>query len=455
MAETRKKRKTLYVGVDVGGTKVQATLARADGEVLARNRCATPRDCGPDETVKAIGEAILSLLADARTSPKDLAAVGLAIPGVCDVDAGRVVVTPNMNLTGVEIVKLMRKQIDVPITLGNDVNCGTLGEVWLGTGRNASSVVGIFVGTGIGGGVFVDGKLHRGSRESAGEIGHLVMQIGGPQCGCGSLGCFEAIASRTAMERDIRAAIASGRTSIVTELLGGEDGLIRSGTLGKALAAGDEVVTEVMTAACEVMGYACLSIRHLVDPEVLLFGGGVVEACGHFMLPIIERIVESDPLTGARPGGRVLESALGDDAVALGAVALAQQAVGRNPFRGQKPPKYPKVKAGAGGKVGIGRRALAEGAFVDGDGVAAACNPLANDGRVRLKVLRRACQGCPTVLFVAGGDGVDGGEVALDKRGRMLLRYRNVELRARPRRKALRAYNDHKGRKALIVLPRE
>ena len=340
----------------------------------------------------------------------------------------------------------------MPIALGNDVNCGTLGEVWLGTGRQANSVVGIFVGTGIGGGVFADGKLHRGSRESAGEIGHLVMEIGGPQCGCGSLGCFEALASRTAMERDIRAAVAGGRKSIITELAGDGSGLIRSGMLRKALSAGDEVVTEVMRKASEVMGYACLSIRHLVDPEVLLFGGGVIEACGHFMLPIIERIVESDPLTGARPGGRVLESALGDDAVALGAVALAQQAVGRKPFRRQKPPRYPKVKAAAGGKVGIGRRAFAEGALVDANGAAVACNPLNKDGRARLKVLRRACQGCPSVLFVAAGSD---GEVKLDERGEMLLHYRDVEFRARPLRKAIRAYNAYKGRKALLLLPRQ
>jgi len=314
-------------------------------------------------------------------------------------------------------------------------------------------VVGIFVGTGIGGRVFADGKLHRGSRESAGEIGHLVMEIGGPKCGCGSLGCFEALASRTAMERDIRAAVAGGRKSIITELAGDGSGLIRSGMLRKALSAGDEVVTEVMRKASEVMGYACLSIRHLVDPEVLLFGGGVIEACGHFMLPIIERIVESDPLTGARPGGRVLESALGDDAVALGAVALAQQAVGRSPFRKAKTPKYPKVKLRAGGKVTVGRRAFAAGALVDGDGISAVCDPInAAQGRLRLKVLRRACQGCPSVLFVAAGAD---GEVKLDERGQMLLHYRDVDLRARPLRKAIRAYNAYKDRKALLLLPRQ
>ncbi|MGB2821398.1 MAG: ROK family protein, partial [Phycisphaerae bacterium] len=316
MAGSGKKRsRKLYVGVDVGGTKILATLVKRSGKVLARRRLPTPREGKCGEVVEAVAAAIEKLLHRADTSG-GVAAVGLAIPGVVDPDRGRVVITPNMNLTGLDIVKEMRKRIDVPVALGNDVNLGTLGEKWLGAGRGARSAVGIFLGTGIGGGVIIDGAMYRGCRESAGEVGHLIMQPGGPLCGCGSRGCFEALASRTAIERDIRAAVASGRKSVVTELLEDEAGLIRSGTLKKAIAQNDEVVVEVMRRAAEITGYACLSIRHLIDPEVIILGGGVIEACGDFMLPIIEEIVASDPLTGARPGGRIVPSLLGDDAVA-------------------------------------------------------------------------------------------------------------------------------------------
>ncbi len=145
----------------------------------------------------------------------------------------------------------------------------------------------------------------------------MIMQLGGPKCGCGGHGCFEALASRTAIERDLREAISGGRKSVLLELAGGDISVIRSGMIRKALDVEDELVTQVMRCAAEVLGYACVNVRHLIDPEAIVFGGGVIEACSDFIMPIIENIVGTDPLPGAREGGRVLLSALGDDAVAL------------------------------------------------------------------------------------------------------------------------------------------
>ena len=457
MAQAAKKRR-LYVGVDVGGTKVLAALVKQAGQVIDRQRISTPRGKKPTATVDAVIGAIEDLLAKAGVSAADVAGIGLAIPGVVDPDAGRIVVTPNMDLTGVEIVEVMRKRLDVPIALGNDVNLGTLGEKWLGTGREADSVVGIFVGTGIGGGIFTGGALHRGHREAAAEIGHLVMEIGGPKCGCGGSGCFEAIASRTAMDRDIRAAIAAGRPSIVTELLADETSLIRSGVLRKALARGDEVVTEVMTRAAEVMGHACLSIRHLIDPEVIVFGGGVIEACGYFMLPIIEKVIEGDPLAGARPGGRILESSLGDDAVIWGAVALAQQAIGRNPFRKTPARKLPSLEHAGPNKFVIGgKKKLGAGAYVCCDGRSGVSARLAEKaegekaGRIGVKAVAEVCQPLPSVLFVGAGAAA---EAALSARAESFLHFRGIEVKTMTNAKAVAAYNKRKGRKA-ILLPAE
>ena len=189
--------------------------------------------------------------------------------------------------------------------------------------------------------------MWRGARESAGEIGHIIMQIGGPLCGCGNHGCLEALASRTAIERDIRAALQAGGTSKLTELSGGDLSVIRSGAIRKALKAEDPLVTGILHRAAETLGYACLTVRHLVDPEVIVLGGGLIEACSEFMMPILENIVGSDRLPGARDGGHVLLSALGDDAVVLGAVALARKQVGRSPFkkRYRVEPTYPEIVA--------------------------------------------------------------------------------------------------------------
>ena len=298
--------------------------------------------------------------ARAASAAGDLTAIGIAVPGVVDPDRGLVVVAPNMRLTGVDLGSLLKARFKTPIIIGNDGNFGALGETWLGSARKARSALYICVGTGIGSGLVQRGKLWRGDRESAGEIGHMIMQIGGPKCGCGNHGCFEALASRTAIERDLREAIAGGRKSVLMELAGGDLSVIRSGMIRKALEVEDELVTEVMRRAAEVLGYACVNVRHLIDPEAIVFGGGVIEACSDFIMPIVENIVGLDPLPGAREGGRVLLSALGDDAVALGAVAAARKLVGRSPFKKRffVKPDYPEITRVGLGEITVGERNL-------------------------------------------------------------------------------------------------
>jgi glucokinase len=326
-------RQRLYLGVDIGGTKIQASLVAESGTVLGQQRQATPRIREPERILSVIETVMQEALAQAKLKATDLTAIGVAVPGVVKPKSGYVVVTPNMGLTGVSIGAHLRGCFRVPVAIGNDGNLGTYGEAWLGSARKAKSAMGIWVGTGIGAGLVIKGRLWRGARESAGEIGHVIMQIGGPLCGCGNHGCLEALASRTAIERDIRAALQAGGTSKLVELSGGDLSVIRSGAIRKALKAEDPLVTGILHRAAETLGYACLTVRHLLDPEAIVLGGGLIEACSDFMMPILENIVGSDRLPGARDGGRVLLSALGDDAVVLGAVALARAHVGRSPFK--------------------------------------------------------------------------------------------------------------------------
>ena len=293
----------LYLGVDVGGTKVQASLVTESGGILERERRTTPRTGGPEQVLAVIEKVMDDVLKKGKVTAARLTAVGIAVPGVVDSDTARVVVTPNMSLTGVAR-GAPGGAIPRAVAVGNDGNLGTLGEIWLGSARQARSALGMCIGTGIGAGFVQKGKLWRGARESAGEIGHIVMQIGGPKCGCGNHGCLEALASRTAIERDIRAAVAAGRQSILGELTGGNLNVIRSGAIRRALEAEDPLVTEIIRHAAEVLGHACLTVRHLIDPEVIVLGGGVIEACSDFMMPIIENIVGSDRLPGAATAGR-------------------------------------------------------------------------------------------------------------------------------------------------------
>jgi hypothetical protein len=154
--------------------------------------------------VVAIERLIEKVLKQQGLPSTELMALGVAVPGVVDPEAGRVVCTPNMHLTGVALGSHLESRFRVPVALGNDCNLGALGETWLGSARNASSAMAILVGTGIGGGFVRKGKLWRGARESAGEVGHLIMEIGGPKCGCGNCGCLEALASRSAIEGPLK-----------------------------------------------------------------------------------------------------------------------------------------------------------------------------------------------------------------------------------------------------------
>ncbi|MCX7848569.1 MAG: ROK family protein [bacterium] len=319
-----KHAREFYLGIDVGGTKILAALATIDGSIIARKRMPTPRNTKAEHVVAAIADIIAVLLSEHNLAPRNLSAIGLAIPGTVAPNEGKIICTPNMPLSGVVISPLLEKRFKVPVLIGNDVNLGTLGEVWRGAARAASSVVGIFVGTGIGAGVVLNGHLIPGHRNAAGEIGHMVMQPGGPLCGCGNRGCLEALASRTAIERDIRNALKNGRKSVITRLADNDLTVIKSSVIKRALQQEDELVTEIIRKASETLGYACLNVRHLFDPELIILGGGVIEACGDFILPIVQQIVGLHSMPGSSDNDVISMSHLGDDAVVLGAVALAK-----------------------------------------------------------------------------------------------------------------------------------
>jgi len=445
-----------YLGVDVGGTKIQAAAVQESGAVLGREKHPTPRDDGPEETLAVIEKAIETVVRELELGMEDVTAVGIAIPGVVDPDTGRIAVTPNMNLTGVDIRAHLERRLQLPIAVGNDCNLGTLGETWLGSARNASSAVGILVGTGIGCGIVLDGKLWRGAREAAAEIGHIVMEIGGPKCGCGNLGCFEALASRTAIERNLREAVQQGRQTMLTELLEKDLGMIRSNALRKALEADDALVTEVMRHASEVLGHACLTVRHLIDPEVIVLGGGVVEAMSDFILPIVQNIVGSDQLPGAREGGHVLLSALGDDAVVLGAVALACEHVGRSPFNKKfaARPTYPRIARASFGEVTVGNKTYAKDIVITVDGNVKVRKKskvkklYGSSHTVGPEELKKVCRGGPEVLFVGAGHS---GQVHLTEDAVSFLDQRSIECQTCNTPEVIDAYNNSPKRKAALI----
>jgi glucokinase len=187
-------------------------------------------------------------------------------------------------------------------------------------------MVGIFLGTGIGAGLILNGQRHSGFNRTAGEIGHMVLQVDGPKCSCGNRGCFEALAGRQAIFRKIQAAIKKGEQTVLTEMLGQELTDMRSGDLRKAIRRGDKLVAQVVDEAAEFTGIAVGNVINLLNPEVIVLGGGIIDALEDEMMPVIAKTAKDHALAGTAKGVRIIPSKLGDDAGIVGAAFLARRA---------------------------------------------------------------------------------------------------------------------------------
>ncbi|MFN2187027.1 MAG: ROK family protein [Anaerolineae bacterium] len=316
------------VGMDLGGTKILAAIVDAEGRLLAEAKRATKAPEGPDAVIRRMAQTARKAARQAGIDWSAIAGVGVGAPGPIDPESGMVYNPPN--LPGWDEVALgprLSEALGVPVYLENDVNLGTLGEYALGAGRDTKDMVGIFVGTGIGGGLILDGELRSGFRHAAGEVGHMIIFADGPVCGCGRRGCLESVASRTAIERDIRLGIAAGRKSIVAKLLR-ERGRLTSGVIARALRKGDPLTTEVVGRAQWYLGLMTASIVNLIDPELIVFGGGVVEALGkEFLAPIRVTARQYYIQQAGAERVRIVAAKLGDHAGVLGAAVLTQQRI--------------------------------------------------------------------------------------------------------------------------------
>jgi glucokinase len=217
--------------------------------------------------------------------------------------------------------------LDAPVFLENDCNACTLGVYEVELKSKPRDVVGIFLGTGIGGGLIVEGRLYSGFNRTAGEIGHMVLEVGGPKCGCGNKGCFEALASRTAIFRRVKEAVKEGQKTILTEMLGPELKDLRSGDLRKAIKRGDKFVEHVIEEAAEYTGIAVANLINVFNPEIFVIGGGLMEQLEDEMLAIIVETAMDYSMPGTTKGIEIIATKLGDDAGITGGAVLARQHV--------------------------------------------------------------------------------------------------------------------------------
>jgi glucokinase len=318
------------VGTDLGGTKILSGVVDPDGKILGMAKRPTKAHEGVEEVVGRIAKTILDAISAAKLDKADVAAACVVAPGPSNPEQGIVWSAPNLpGWEEVRLPQMLKERLGLPVFLENDVNLGTYGEFVLGAGKGYRDLVGIFVGTGIGGGLVLDGKLRQGFRYSAAEIGHMVLLADGPVCGCGKRGCAEALASRTAIERDIWAGVKAGRESLIPEIMKREKRVqIPSGALAEAYRGGDPLVTEVLSRAQFYLGILVATCVNLIDPEAVILGGGVVEALGEEFLEPIRRVAYQYFMNKREARSvAIVDAKLGDHAALLGAAMFARQKV--------------------------------------------------------------------------------------------------------------------------------
>jgi glucokinase len=318
------------VGTDLGGTKILAGVVGENGKILGMAKRATRAHEGVERVVVRISKTILDAVSDAKLDRSDIAAACVVAPGPSHPEQGVVWSAPNLpGWEEVPLPDLLSERLGIPVYLENDVNLGTFGEFVLGAGQGYRDLVGIFVGTGIGGGLVLNGKMRQGFRYSAAEIGHMVILADGPVCGCGKRGCAEALASRSAIERDIWAGIRAGRESVIPEIMKREKRKqIPSGALAEAYRKGDPLVAEVLSRAQFYLGILVATCVNLIDPEAVILGGGVVEALGDDFLEPIRRVAYQYFMNKRdEKSVHILQAKLGDHAALLGAAMFAREKV--------------------------------------------------------------------------------------------------------------------------------
>jgi glucokinase len=315
-----------FVGVDLGGTKILAGVFDEKLNCLGRNKMSTKPERGSDEVIERIARSVRDAIDECDLDFKQLRGVGVGAPGAIDVAAGRVIFAPNLQWQDVPLKKILEKDMGVPVSIENDGNSAMLGVFEAELASKPRHVIGIFIGTGIGGGIILDGKLYSGSGGTAGEIGHMVIEVGGPKCNCGNRGCFEALASRTAIFRKIHAAVKDGQKTLLTEMLGPELSDLRSGDLRKAIRKGDSFVEKIIEEAAEYTGIAVANFMNIFNPQTIVLGGGVIDALGDEMMAIIIETAEDYALNGTSKGIEIVASKTGDDAGIIGAAVLARRA---------------------------------------------------------------------------------------------------------------------------------
>jgi glucokinase len=311
----------IIIGVDIGGTKVAAGIVNTNGEILARNRTPMATTGAPSNGLSSVSTAIRGLFPD-DTSQRQISAIGICAPGPLNPKTGVIINPPNLAIWhNYPLAEEMRRVFNVPVKIDNDGNAAALAEVKWGAARGYTNVFYATVGTGIGAGIVFDGHIYHGKTGAAAEGGHVGIDRAGPVCNCGKRGCIETLAAGPAIARRARQKLARDSSSLLMEMAGGDIQKVTGEMVGKANALGDPVAKEVINETLDLLAYWLGNIVDLLEPDVIVMGGGV----SSLLAPYLEEIRERWQGTIINPTPMDIPLVLahyGEDAGIAGAAAL-------------------------------------------------------------------------------------------------------------------------------------
>jgi glucokinase len=324
LSEEKNMAKKYDICLDIGGTKVLGAIFDENKKIIYRLKKKTKEGGESTENVEEVILRVVKEMIDKSGIKKsEIRAIAAGAPGVINQGEGIVLFSPNLPWKNYDIRAAVEKAFGIPFYIGNDVNIGVLGEYHYGAAKGYHNVVGFFVGTGMGGGLILDDNLYTGNLFKGAELGHMVLDPEGPLCSCGQRGCLEIYSSKRGMTSYMLQQIFRGRETMMEGCF--ENGTFRSKKLKKALQANDAVAVEAVERSCHYLAVATGSMINIFSPDIVVYGGGVIEACGPVFLEKILKEVDRYCMPSIRDTVELKLAALGDDSILYGALSLIEE----------------------------------------------------------------------------------------------------------------------------------
>ena len=318
-------KKNVWIGFDLGGTKMLTVAYDDSWKEVGRRRRKTRGREGSEDGIDRIASTIDRLLDESDIKKEQIAGIGIGCPGPIDLDKGRLLSTPNLGWKDVEVAEILNDQFKCPVAVLNDVDAGVFGEYKFGAAKDARCVVGIFPGTGVGGGCVYEGNILQGAGISCMEIGHTRISGSTKSSGSAFPGSLEAEASRLTIAAEAAKAAHRGDAPYLYKESGTDLANIKSGALAASIEKGDEVVKRLVEEAAITIGYAVANVVHLLAPEKIVLGGGLIEAMEDLIIGAVRKTARANVMPVYRDRFEVVAAKLGDDAGVMGAAAWAKR----------------------------------------------------------------------------------------------------------------------------------